>query len=212
MIGRSTLRATLIASAAFMLLARGVVADTCCANVPVGLEPRSAGPGDVVRLIGMQCRNADNSGPLPLGLGSFYLATTDRAAESDPDTAPGPGLPAELPPMERWLPFASVPGASQTIGDATIEVPVLSRGTYQLWWWCDDGSGPGGGIHYSTGPRLVITGSPDTDTATIGSHPSRSPDWPLGLGIGLVVGVVTLVSALRWGPFRATRGSTEGPR
>src|SRR5258705_12586754 len=96
MTARSSLRATVIAGAALLLLAHAVLADTCCANLRVGLDPPSAMPGDVVRLVGMQCLNADNSGPLALKLGVFWLAKGERAAEAQPDTVPGPGLP-ELP-------------------------------------------------------------------------------------------------------------------
>jgi hypothetical protein len=206
MIPRSGLRATLIAGAAFLLLAPAVLADTCCANLPVGLDPRSAMPGDVVRVVGLRCLNADNTGPLPVKVGAFWLAKGERTADADPESAPGPGLPAELPPIERWLHFATVPDPTKTVGDATIKVPDLPNGTYQLWWWCDDGSGPGGGIHYSTGPRLPIGGSPDTDTAiavTPGS--SGSSGWPAGLAFGIFV----FVWIARWGPFRSSHAKAS---
>jgi hypothetical protein len=188
MTARTTLRALAIASAAVLLLAPPVSADTCCANLPVDLEPTAARPGDTVRLIGLECRDADNSGPNPLDLGTFWLATTNRAPEGDPDTTPGEG-PPDFPPVEAWHAFDSVaPGAAGVAapGDATITVPDLPDGRYQLWWWCDDGSGPGGGIHYSTGPRLVIGEVPDTATA-----PPRvegrgdGPGGPMGLLVGL---------------------------
>ena len=50
------------------------------------------------------------------------------------------GMPGDLPPTEEWLPFASVPAATAGSGDATITVPDLPDGTYQLWWWCPEGS------------------------------------------------------------------------
>ncbi len=192
MTASTSLRALIIASAAMLLMAPPVLADTCCANLPVDLEPTAARPGGAVRLIGMECRNADNSGPLPLVLGSYWLASTDRPAEAEPDTTPGEGLPA-LPPVEDWHAFASVAAGAAGVaapGDATIIVPELPDGRYQLWWWCDDGSGPGGGIHYSTGPRLVIGQAPDTATATPGvAGDDGRPAWPTGivLGIGAVV-------------------------
>ena len=156
MTARSILRATVIGAAAVLMLAPAVLADTCCANVPVALDPPAAMPGDVVRLTGLQCLNADGSGPLPLDLGAFWLSTGERAAEADPDTAPGPGLPGDLPPTEAWLPFDGVGDASASGGDATIIVPDLPDGTYQLWWWCNEGTVPSAAIHYSTGPRLAI--------------------------------------------------------
>jgi hypothetical protein len=204
MTARSSFSATVIAGAAVMLLTTAVLADTCCANLPVGLDPSSAMPGDVIRLVGLQCLNADNSGPNALKLGVFWLAKGKRAAEALPDTAPGPGLP-ELPPIEEWRPFTTVPDATETIGDATIVVPDLPAGTYQLWWWCDDGSGPGGGIHYSTGPRLVIGGSPQTDTAALNTTgTSGSSGWPVGLVLAL--GAAAFVGTIRSGPFRSSRG------
>jgi hypothetical protein len=207
LIPRSILRAALIAAAALLLLAPAVLADTCCANIPVGLDPASAKPADTVRLIGMQCLRSDGTGPLALNIGSFWLATTERSA-IEPGDVPGPGLPQELPPVDEWLAFDSVPDPSAASGDATIKVPTLPNGTYQLWWWCDDGSGPGGGIHYSTGPRLTIGGSPDTDTAVVvSSGTSGSPVWPVGLGLAL--GAVVFVWTARWGPFRSSHAPTS---
>jgi hypothetical protein len=199
------LRSTLAAIVVVLLLAPPVMADTCCANIPVQLDPPSAMPGDTVRLIGLQCRRADNSGPLPLNLGAFWLWPGKRAADAQPDTAPGPGLPGDLPPTEEWLSFATVPDVVVGSGDATITVPDLPDGTYQLWWWCDDGSGPGGGIHYSTGPRLAIGVSPNTDTEG-GALPdaSGSPGWPAGLVVA--VGVAGFLLTLR---FPYARGSRD---
>ena len=204
MTARSTLRATIIGIAALLMLAPPALADTCCANVPVGLDPPSAMPGDIVRLTGIQCLKADNAGPLPLNLGAFWLAKGKRAAEAQPDTAPGPGLPGELPPVDKWLDFASVPDPTATSGNATITVPDLPHGTYQLWWWCDDGSGPGGGIHYSTGPRLAIGSSPDTATeASVPHGSSGSPGWPVGLVLAL--GVAVFVRLVRFPYAQASR-------
>ncbi len=52
MTARSTLRAALIGVAAILLLAPAALADTCCANTRIRLDPRSANPGDAVRLVG----------------------------------------------------------------------------------------------------------------------------------------------------------------
>lgn len=209
---RTTLRAMIFGIVAVMLIAPPVFADTCCANVPVQLDPTAANPGDTVKLIGLECRNADNSGPNPLRLGSFWLATTDRAAETDPDTTPGAGLPEVLPPIDDWLAFDSVPDEVTGPGDATITVPDLPDGRYQLWWWCDDGSGPGGGIHYSTGPRLAVGEVPDTATeAALPSDRTDGPAWPVGILIFL--GVAVFVGGLRYPDTDARRvggGSRSG--
>lgn len=193
----SGLRASALAIVAILALAAPVLADTCCANLPVGLAPTTADPGDTVKLIGLECRDADNSGPNALRLGRFWLATTDRAAETEPDTTPSAGLPEVLPPVEEWLAFDTVPDVVTGPGDATIIVPDLPDGRYQLWWWCDDGSGPGGGIHYSTGPRLVVGDVPDTAT-----EPGTPPPAPRGLGwqVALLVSValVVFVGRLRY--------------
>ena len=208
---RTTLRSTFAAIVTLLLLVPPALADTCCANVPVQLSPRSAMPGDTVRLIGMQCRNADNSGPLPLKLGAFWLWPGNRAAEIDPDTVPGPGFPEDLPPTEQWRPFSSVPDSAAGSGDATITVPDLPDGTYQLWWWCHDGTGPGGAIHYSTGPRLAIGVPPET--ATDGGVPnapaSSGGGWPAGPAV--VVGVAAFLLAVRFTDARGSR-DLERPR
>lgn len=172
---------------AAMLVAATALADTCCANLPVGLSPRSARSGDTVRLTGIECRNGDNSGPLPLNLSAFWLAPGRRPA-TDPADVPGLGLPApDLPPVDRWLSFLSAPTFNSTNrGDAAITVPVLPDGLYQLWWLCDNGGGPGSGIHYSTGPRLAIGVPPDTATEPVRSAGSSGsgggPPWLLMAG------------------------------
>jgi hypothetical protein len=199
---RTAIRAVLalaLSAPGVLLIAPTVLADTCCANVPTGFQPRSAHPGEVVTVTGLQCLNADNSGPLPLKPGAFWLSGDRRPAEPDPGSVPGLDLPfPDLPPVETWPSFATVPDPSAAVGSATIIVPDLAAGTYQLWWWCDDGSGPGGGIHYSTGPRLIV-GVPDTATESAGiGVPSSAPGWPGGL---LVLATASCLGIVRWGPF-----------
>lgn len=200
----SILRAIVLGVVAAMLLGSVASADTCCANTAVDLDPPSAQPGDVVRLIGMRCLNADGTGPLPLSLGAFWLSSGTRAAEVDPDSVPGPGLPQDLPPTEEWLPFASSPDASATSGTATIVVPDLPRGSYQLWWWCDDGSGPGGAIHYSIGPRLVIGAIPDTATEAPDSGRASGPHGGPG-ALLLALGAVAFAGSARYLTGRRAR-------
>lgn len=204
MTARSTLRATMIGIAAVLLLAPPVLADTCCANVPVGLDPPSAMPGDTVRLTGLRCLTSGGEGPLPLNLGAFWLAPGNRPAE-DPGDVPG-NLPyPDLPPIEKWLPFESAPPFdSTTDGVATIIVPDLPDGRYQLWWWCDNGGGPGSGIHYSPGPRLAIGVPPDTATEAVGSPDTAgSHGWPVWLVIAL--GAWVFIGNLRSPWARRTR-------
>ncbi|MCJ7711215.1 MAG: hypothetical protein MUQ32_10360 [Chloroflexi bacterium] len=208
MTARSTLRAVVIGIAAVLLLAPPVLADTCCANVPVKLDPPSAVSGDTVRLTGLRCLRSDGTGPLSLNLGAFWLATGHRPAE-DPGDVPG-NLPyPDLPPIEKWLPFESAPPFdSTTRGDATIIVPDLPDGRYQLWWLCDNGGGEGSGIHYSPGPRLAIGVPPDTATEAVGSPGATgSHGWPVWfvLALGAFVFVVTL-----WSPH--TRNSRPARR
>ena len=194
MTARSTLRAVVIGIAAVLLLAPAALADTCCANTRVTLDPPSAKPGDAVRLIGMRCLRADNSGGLPLSLGSFWLWAGDRAGEADPDTAPGPGLPQDLPPVEKWLPFDSVDVAA---GSAAIIVPQPARWQVPAVVVVRQRRGAREWIHYSTGPRLAIGVVPDT--ATEAARPpgvSDSHGWRawLVLALGAIVFVVTVRS------------------
>jgi hypothetical protein len=186
---RSVFARALVASAAVLAIAQPVSADTCCANVPVQPAPRSVDPGDVVTLTGLQCLRSDGTGPLALNLVSFWLATGRRPAE-DPADVPG-NLPyPDLPDVATWYPFASAPPFdTATSAPATIVVPDVADGRYQLWWLCDNGGGPGSGIHYSTGPSLTVGSPPDTATAPVlpagGSRPSAWPAWLL-LGPGMV--------------------------
>jgi hypothetical protein len=200
MTARSTLRATVIGIAALLLLAPPALADTCCANIPVGMDPSAAMPGDTVLLTGLQCLQSDGGGPLPLNLGAFWLAPGNRPAE-DPGDTPG-NLPyPDLPPVETWLPFDSVDVAA---GSATIVVPNLPDGRYQLWWLCDNGGGPGSGIHYSTGPRLAIGVAPDTATETA-SPPEASDSQAWRAWLALASGAIVFVVTVRYPLARSTR-------
>lgn len=187
-----------MAALAFTPVAFG---DTCCANTSVALRPARAMPGDAVELDGIRCLAYDNTGPLALNLKAFWLSTDRVPADGDPGSVPGgpARLATDLPPVERWLPFTSVSGAGAVgAGTATIVVPKLPSGSYQLWWLCDNGGGPGSGIHYSGGPRLVVgPGSPDTATATTpgreeGHDPARL------LTIAFLAGVGIAGFALTW--------------
>ncbi len=176
-----------------LLVAPAALADTCCANIPIELDTVSAEPGDLVRLIGLECLNADSTPTGTLPLGSFWLSTGDRAGGGQ--DVPGPGLPADLPPVDEWLPFTSVPDAAMARGDATITVPNVPDGSYQLWWWCDYPDSPGSGIHYSTGARLRI-GLPSSDTSSEPAIPGTPHD---GRGSWLLVlaGLVFIVELCR---------------
>ena len=195
---------------AALLIASTALADTCCANLSVGLDPRSAKSGDTVRLTGMACRNADNTGPLPLNLAAFWLAPGRRPA-TDPADVPGLGLPApDLPPVDEWLAFTSAPTFGSTnSGDATIAVPGLPNGLYQLWWRCDNGGGPGSGIHYSTGPRLAIGVPPDTATvpaSSFGSSDSGAdPPW-----LVIALAAVAFILMFRWSPAKPRERDSKG--
>jgi hypothetical protein len=133
-----------------------------------------------------------------LNLGAFWLAKGHRPAE-DPGDVPG-NLPyPDLPPIETWLPFESAPPFdSTTHGDATIVVPDLPDGLYQLWWWCDNGGGPGSGIHYSPGPRLAVGVPPDTATEAAPNAPADAPNEPVAAL--LVAAAAALILTLRRRP------------
>jgi hypothetical protein len=169
-------------------------ADTCCANRAVTFVPSPATVGETVRIDGIVCLAPDNSGPLPLVLRGAWLSQDRIPAEADPATTPGdPRVhPAtDLPGDDGWLSFESVTGAGMAAaGSATITVPGLASGSYQLWWRCDNGGGPGSGIHYSGGPRLTIrSGGPATDLA--GTVPTEPP-----LILALLVWLAGFLAAL----------------
>lgn len=191
---RRVVAAVLLAAMALMISAPLALADTCCANRSVTLVPRVAMPGETVRLEGIACLGPYNGGPLALNPVEFWLST-DRVP-ADPNPGDTPGNPAvhlagDLPRAGRWYPFASViDEGERVIGSATIVVPDLADGTYQLWWRCDNGGGPGSGIHYSGGPRLRV--GPDTSTAEPVSPP-QPPSFPALLwAVAVAAGLVTV--------------------
>jgi len=195
-------RSLLLAAAAALALAPAALGDTCCANVAVGLSPRTADPGDQVTVAGIRCLHYDNSGPVAFAAARFYLHRGHEAADPNPGDVPGngPGLPSDLPTTDRWPAFDSVASSDGLVGSAVLTVPQLRSGSYQLWWWCDDGSGPGGGIHYSDGPRLTISGTPDTDAALpdlSGEPADRAPLVLLGIGAAAAAGTWRFASRRR---------------
>ena len=180
---------------AVLALAPAATADTCCANTHVTFTPASAEPGDRVEIHGIRCLGPDNHGPLELNLVAFWLST-DRIPADDPGDVPGnPAvhLADDLPRVGRWLPFESVTHAGQTRkGTATIIVPDLPDGSYQLWWRCDNGGGRGSGIHYAGGARLYVGIEPDT--ATVDPAPAPPSSVPAFVAVvGLIAGLVTFV-------------------
>src|SRR5450759_2872585 len=90
-------------------------------------------------IVAAPMRTCPASGTLAKG---SHCSTGGRSlanrARPDPGSAPGSGLARlanDLPPVEQWLPFASVPDAGQVrSGAATIVVPDVPRGSYPLWW------------------------------------------------------------------------------
>jgi hypothetical protein len=194
---RPVLCGTVAAIAMVVLAASVVLADTCCANTPVGFQPSAARPGTTVRVTGIRCLNADNSGPLPVVLDGFWLWSGHRAADAHPDTVPAPGLPEALPDVGQWLPFESVRPAADGSGVGAFTVPRLADGTYQIWWICNNDQGPGSGIHYGTGSRLTVGAPPETAAVGPTASPrSAGPEPALALLFGLSAGafVLTLVS------------------
>jgi hypothetical protein len=197
------LRAAVLGFVGVLLLAPAALGDTCCANTPVEFHPRSATPGDVVRVSDVQCLNSDNSGPLPLRLVGFWLSPGSRAADADPETAPGPGTPANMPEPATWPAFDGVTPAGTGSGTATFIVPQLRSGTYQLWWLCDNNGGPGSGIHYGTGDRLKVEGLPATSTAPSTMPMSSDAPWSMPLVLFALASSALASIALR---LRVKRG------
>lgn len=194
---RLGLRAGVIGGVLALALAPAALADTCCANVVVQLSPVTASPGERVTASGIRCLRYDNSGPIEFAPSKFYLSAGHQSADANPGDTPGngQGLPADLPAVEHWPALRDHTAAAGGIGSAVLVVPDLPGGSYQLWWWCDNGGGPGSGIHYSDGPRLTVTGSPETD-ASASEHVAQTGEQALlpvvvgfwaGLGMLLVL-------------------------
>jgi hypothetical protein len=194
---RFIMTALVVASLTLTVLAPTVLADTCCANTSLTPVPPVSHPGHMVRLDGMACLDADNSGPLPLRLAEFWLSTDRVPPDPNPGEAPGDPdvhLADDLPPSGQWFPFASVSVEGKAaVGNATIVVPDVADGSYQLWWRCDNGGGPGSGIHYSGGPRLIVgAAAPDTATAEPASRPRSAPLSALPWAVAIAAAVITL--------------------
>lgn len=194
---RRIVTALVVAALTITVLAPTVLADTCCANTSVTPVPRTAIPGDTVRLEGIACLSADNSGPLPLNPVEFWLSTDRVPADPNPGDAPGDPdvhLADDLPPAGQWFPFASVTVEGKAaVGSATIVVPDLADGTYQLWWRCANGGGPESGIHYSGGPRLTVGATtPDTATGEPASNPRPATPSALLWAVAIAAGLMTL--------------------
>jgi len=166
---RRSISVSVVASGVAALLSVSVaLADTCCANAAVRFDAPHAQPGATVHISGLVCLDADNSGPLAFNPTAFWLSADQVAADPDPGSVPGSGLAHlanDLPPTEQWLKFAAVANRGAVArGSATFIVPQLDDGTYELWWLCDNGGGPGSGIHYSGGPGFRVgAGIPATD-------------------------------------------------
>jgi hypothetical protein len=195
---RRIVTALALAALTLTVLAPTVLADTCCANTSVTAVPRTAMPGDTVRLDGIACLNPDNSGPLPLNAVEFWLSTDRVPADPNPGDTPGDPdvhLAEDLPPAGQWFPFAGVSVSGKAaVGSATIVVPALADGTYQLWWRCDNGGGPGSGIHYAAGPGLTVgIAAPDTATGEPASNPPPAIPTALLWVLAIVAGLVTLL-------------------
>lgn len=196
--------AVVLAAMTLLILAPTVLADTCCANTSVTPVPHAAMPGDTVRLDGIACLNYDNSGPLPLNAVEYWLSTDHVPADSNPGDAPGDPdvhLATDLPPAGQWLPFASVTVKGEAaVGSATIVVPDLPHGTYQVWWRCDNGGGEGSGIHYSGSPRLTVGATtPDTAIAQPAPNPRPATSSALAWVVAMAAGILTLrrIAAVR---------------
>lgn len=204
MIRRRVVASMAIAAMTLMLAAPTALADTCCANTSVTPVPRVAMPGDTVRLDGIACLGPDNSGPLPLNPVEFWLSTDRVPADPNPGDTPGNPdvhLADDLPPVGQWTPFASVTIQGEAaVGSATIVIPDLADGRYQLWWRCDNGGGEESGIHYSGGPLLAVgTTTPDTATEGPASHPRPAPPSALLLVVAIAAGFLTFRTARRSG-------------
>ena len=180
---------------AVLFAASVALADTCCANTAVELDPTTATLGETVTVAGIVCLGPDNSGPLPLNLTGFWLSRDHLPAIAHPGAAGDGGrLANDLPGVETWLPFATMTGSGTAApGTATLVVPAVTSGSYQLWWHCENGAGPGSGIHYSGGSRLrVQTTGPNTATDTGARHGVPAGILLLAASIAAVVAVQTL--------------------
>lgn len=189
---------------AVLLAASVALADTCCANTAVGLDHSSATIGDAVTATGIVCLGPDDSGPLPLNLTGFWLSRDRLPAVALPGGGGDGGrLANDLPDVETWLPFETVTGSgTAATGTATFTVPAVASGSYQLWWHCENGAGPGSGIHYSGGSRLRVH--------TTGPNTATEATAPRGVPAGILLLAAVITAAVAAGTLR--RGRPAGRR
>jgi hypothetical protein len=187
---RSVSVAVTLGVAVAMAIATTTLADTCCGTASVTFDPPAADPGELVRVDGLRCVEADGAGPLPLDLGGFWLTTLDREAFLES---------SESASTDAWPAFTEVPASDAEVGAAVIRIPDLPPGSYTLWWECLEAAGTGTSSavrHVSTGLALQV-GPAAPDTATALPPDSRSADGSaavtlaaVGVAGGLVVAMV----------------------
>lgn len=183
---RPSALAVLMAALALLAAAPAALADTCCGSATVTFDPPRAIVGQTVRLDGLVCVDASIGSPIALAsLERFWLTTAPHDAFLDGTSRPDVG---------DWPTFASATAPGTTLGTATIVIPDLPDGRYELWWACAEDSGTGGishVVHFSTGDRLVI-GTPPTDTA---ARPGSAVPAARTTELGLLVLVGSLAGA-----------------
>jgi hypothetical protein len=172
---------------ATLALAPVASADVCCGTADVTFDPPRAQAGKTVTLDGLVCVDPANGTQATLAsLRGFWLTRQDDRAFLDDPARPDPA---------EWPAFASVPDPNAKTGSATIVVPSLRDGRYNLWWACQDAASADSYVlHASTGSRLVVGPPPETATETAPEPTPTSPraDWLLVLagGAGVVAYLV----------------------
>jgi hypothetical protein len=178
----------LMATVLAALTAPAALADTCCGTADVRFEPPSAAPGVTVTVEDIRCVEADGATSLDLAtLDRFWLTTMPRDAFLESEASID---------YESWPTFAEVRDPTEAEGTATIVVPGLPPGSYQLWWGC---AGSDGSVvrHYATGSPLRV-GPPTPDTSTAATVDDRSGGRPDLVVLALAL-TGTLLALLRRG-------------